>query len=220
MTKYLNIFLLFILVGIVIYAGYFVWKKEGTEIKKITNIVVPQEKLFSIDPPPKQALVGNVTSTTGQIFWQSRTATQSAQVKDLKIVQQAELLGTGKDSSASLVFKDAVSINASSESQIEFLQTLPINFVFRQNNGAIIYEKNGTIPLSIRSLHLTMSVSNGKISLTTDMEKHIITLDVLDGSVKLGYNDVDYNTQTQVVDKGQRYIFDDDKREGTIEKIK
>lgn len=216
MTKYLNLFLLFLLIGIIVIVGYSIWKKEKTVI--IKNII-PQEKIFSIEPAPKQARVGTIATMTGQIFWQSRIATQSSEIKDLKQVQQAELLGTGKDSSVSALFNDAVSINLSSDSEIEFLQTLPLNFVFRQNKGTIIYEKIGTVPLSIRTLHLLISVLTGKISLATDMETHIVTLEVLEGSVKLGYNDVDYNTQTLELKKGERYIFEDDTREGIIENI-
>jgi len=211
--KYLYLFLTFLLIGIGVAFGYSFWKKgKSTTITKIS----PTEEQFSIEPPPKQSMTGTVATMSGQILWQSRTATQPAEIKELKQVQQAELLATGKDSAISVIFKDAVTVNLSPQSEIEFIQTLPVNFVFRQNKGEINYLKKGTIPLSIRSLHLLMTLVDGEYSLNTDAENHTLELTVKKGFVRAAYNNLQYETQTVEINEGEKYIFDDDSRSGEI----
>jgi hypothetical protein len=219
MTKYFSTIPLFILIGVIVAFGYSIWKKEKTIV---VNKIIPQkqEEQFSIDVPPKQSKVGVVESISGnEILFQSRIASMPVKMTEIKQIQQAELLSLGKETSSKILFKDAVSIDMSQESEIEFLQTLPINFVFRQNKGKIIYEKLGSIPISIRSRFLLTSIIEGKTSIDTDIETHIITLTVLEGSVKVAYNDIDYKTQTQIIEKGKVFIFNDDLREGTLEDL-
>lgn len=217
MAKYFGTVPLFILIGVIISFGYFIWKKEKTIV---VNKIVPQkqEEQFSIDVPPKQSKVATVDSISGdEIFFQSRIASAPAKIKTIQKIQQAELLSLGKESSASLSFKDALSIDMSQESEIEFLQTLPNNFVFKQTKGKIVYQKLGIIPISIRSRFLLISLVDGKISVNTDIDTHTITLSVIEGSVKVAYNDIDYKTQSLEIKKGDTFVFDDDRREGSVE---
>lgn len=211
--KYLSLFLLFLFIGIGIALGYFFWKKEkATMVMPIS----PKEKRFSIEPPPKESRIGTVSSMSGQILWESRIATKPAEIKDLKQVQQGEKLTTGKDGQTVISFPDAASITLSPESEIEFIQTLPIHFVFKQTKGKINYLKKGTIPLSVRSLHLLMTFSDCEYVINTDAENHILTLTVKKGSVKAAYNNLQYETQTVVINEGEKYVFNDDKRTGKI----
>jgi hypothetical protein len=214
MIKNLYLFFIFLFIGIGIAFGYSVWKKEKvTIVQKIS----PQEEKFSIESPPKQSQKGVVASMSGQILWQSRIAAEPAEIKDLKQVQQAELLATGKESNISINFKDVVTITLSSESEIEFVQTLPINFVFRQNKGEINYLKKGMIPLSIRSFHLLMTFSDGEYLLNTNFDDHTLELTVKKGLVKAAYNNIQYETQTADIKEGEKFIFEDDSRTGKIE---
>lgn len=218
MRKYFGTVPLFILIGVIISFGYFIWQKEKTIV---VNKIIPQkqEEQFSIDVPPKQSKIAIVESISGdEIFFQSRIASAPAKIKTIEKIQQAELLSLGKESSASLLFKEALSIDMSQESEIEFLQTLPNNFVFKQTKGKIVYQKLGTIPISVRSRFLLVSLVEGKISINTDIDTHVITLTVLEGSVKIAYNDIDYKTQSLEIEKGDVFVFDDDRREGSVEK--
>lgn len=212
--KYLSLFLLFLLIGVGIVFGYSFWKKEKATV---VTPVSPKEERFSIESPPKEARTGTVSTMSGQILWESRIATQPAEIRELKQVQQAETLETGKTGQAKVTFADASSVSLSPDSEIEFLQTLPVNFVFRQNKGEINYVKKGIIPLTVRSLHLLMAFSDGEYTLKTDRDTHKIELGIIDGSVKIAYNDINYNTQTLEVTKGQKYLFDDDSRTGEIQ---
>lgn len=209
--KYLTLFFLFLIIGIGITLGYSFWKKEKAAV---VTPVSPKEKRFSIEPPPKEARIGTVSAMSGQILWESRIATQPAEIKDLKQVQQAETLETGKDGKVVVAFTDVASVTLSPDSKIEFLQTLPVNFVFRQSKGEINYAKKGTIPLSIRSLHLLMSFSDGEYVINTDADKHSLELTIKKGSVKVAYNNLKYETQIVEIKEGEKYLFDDDKRIG------
>jgi hypothetical protein len=213
MTKYLYIFLFSFIVGVGIAFGFSFWKKEKAVI---VPKISPQEEKFSIDSPPKQSLKGIITSQSGQILWQSRVATEPAEINDLKQIQQAELLVTGKESNISINFKDAVAITLSSESEIEFLQTLPVNFVFRQNKGEINYVKKGSIPFSVRSMHLLMTFTDGEYLLNIDSENHTLELVVKKGLVKAAYNNIQYETQNIKIIEGEKFVFDDDSRTGEI----
>lgn len=217
MRKYFGTVPLFILIGVIISFGYFIWQKEKTIV---VNKIIPQkqEEQFSIDVPPKSSRVATVESISGEeIFFQSRIASTPARIKTIDHIQQAELLSLGKDTNASVLFKDAVSIDISPDSEIEFLRTLPSNFVFKQTKGTVIYQKLGIIPISIRSRFLLVSLVDGKISINTDIDTHVITLSVLEGSVKVAYNDINYKTQSLEIEKGDIFVFDDDRREGSVE---
>lgn len=213
--KYINLFLLFLILGIGLVVGNYIWKHEKSAV---TSKIFPTEKQFSIDPPPSQARVGEIVSMSGEILWQSRVATESARIQKVQKLQQAELLATGKDGSASATFASAVDFQMGEAAEVEFLQTLPLNFVFRQNKGNILYEKTGDTPLSVKSLHLLTAVTKGKISINTDSEKHFIYLEIIEGAAKIAYNDIDYNTKTLELSKGDKLTYDDDKREIDIKK--
>jgi len=214
MTKFLTIFFLFLLIGIGIALGYSFWKKQ-----KVTVVipVSPKEERFSIEPPPKESKTGTVSTMSGQILWESRIATAPAEIKELKQVQQGEVLETGKDGQTVVIFSDSVSITLSPESKIEFIQTLPVNFVFKQTKGEVSYLKKGIIPLSIRSLHLLMTFSDGEYVLNTDSDNHTLELTVKKGLVKAAYNTVLYETQGVEIKEGEKYIFNDDTRIGEIQ---
>lgn len=214
MIKYLMLFLLFLLIGVGVTFGYSFWKKEKATV--VTQ-VSPKEEPFFIKPPPKESRIGTVSTMSGQILWESRIATEPAKIKDLKQVQQAETLATGKDGYATVTFPDATTISISPESKIEFVQTLPVNFVFKQIKGEINYLKKGTIPFSVRSLHLLMTFSDGEYVIKTDSDTHTLVLTVKKGSVKAAYNNLQYETQSVEIKEGEKYIFDDDKRTGEIQ---
>lgn len=214
MTKFLTLFFFFLLIGIGITFGYSFWKKEKATV---VTPVFPKEERFSIEPPPKEARTGTVSTMSGQILWESRIATQPAEIKELKQVQQAETLETGKDGQVIVTFTDDASVTLSPDSKIEFLQTLPVNFVFRQSKGEINYIKKGTIPLTVRSLHLLMAFSDGEYVITTDAGKHTLELTVKKGLVKAAYNNLQYETQTVEIKEGEKYLFDDDTRTGEVQ---
>lgn len=211
--KYLSLFLFFLIIGIGVAFGYSFWKKGKA---KVVIPVSQKEERFSIEPPPKQSKIGTVATMSGQILWQSRIATQPAEIKELKQVQQGETLVAGKNGQAVISFADSGLITLSPESEIEFVQTLPVNFVFRQKKGEINYLKKGTIPLSVRSLHLLMTFSDGEYLINTDADTHILELTVKKGSVKVVYNNLRYETQTVDINEGKKYNFEDDKRIGKI----
>jgi len=212
--KYLNLFLLFIIIGIISSFGYSFWKNNKTNV--ITTIF-PDEERFSIEPPPKQSKIGTVEKISGQIFWESRIATKPAEIKQIKKVQQGESLATGIDGQVTINFSESASLLLLPESDVEFVQTLPANFVFRHKKGEIKYIKNGSIPISIRALHLLVSINDGEITLDINPDTHIISLTVNKGSVKIAYNDLRYNTQTLEIKEGQKFIFSDDDREGMVD---
>jgi len=213
MIKYLKIFFVFLLIGILgFFLFYFIRKDKAT----ISTDQIKRKKIFSISPAPKESIVGTIASASGQILWQSRVADEPEATKEIKKIRQAELLATGKDGQATVVFSDDLNIKLDKESEIEFLQTLPLNFVFRQNKGEILYEKTGDIPLSVRSFHLLISIENGIVLISTDEKNHEIIILAKSAKAKIAYNDINYQTQIIKLNEGEKFTFNDDSRIGDL----
>ncbi len=213
--KYLNIFLLFFLVGICVAIGYKVIHHTDLSVAKQN----PPTGDFSIIQPPKQSVKGQIASMSGDVNWESRTATQPATLLKPRPVQQGELLETGKDGKVTVVFPNAGTIHINQSSHLEFIQTLPVNFVFSQNKGLVDYEKKGNVPFSVRTFHLVVSLENGTYSVNTDADNDIVTIAVHAGSAKIAFNNTQYVTQIVNINEGEQYAFDDTLRQGTIERL-
>ena len=67
-------------------------------------------------------------------------------------------------------FPQAVTITASSNTQINFIQTLPANFVVEQKKGLSMYDKSGDIPVSVRALDLLINIEKGTCTISVDKD--------------------------------------------------
>lgn len=180
-----------------------------------TNII-PTEKIsnFSIVEPPKNSIKGKLESYSGSFKWESRTATAPAEITVApEIIQQGEVIETEQDSQVFVSFSNIGSIEIFSETSISFTQLLPDNFVFDQSSGKVVYTNKSGTPFSIRSFHLLLVMTTGKTVVEVDRETGRITIDIEEGSAKLGFNDINYNSITDTLKEGEKVIFDDETRE-------
>lgn len=180
-----------------------------------TNII-PTEKIsnFSIVEPPKNSIKGKLESYSGSFKWESRTATAPAEITVApEIIQQGEVIETEQDSQVFVSFSNIGSIEIFSETSISFTQLLPDNFVFDQSSGKVVYTNKSGTPFSIRSFHLLLVMTTGKTVVEVDRETGRISIDIEEGSAKLGFNDINYNSITDTLKEGEKVIFDDETRE-------
>ncbi len=198
-----------IIIGGIITVGYFRFAVDKNPV--LSPISQNKAAEFSVADPPKESVTGNITAMTGDVLWESRVATAPATIDRPVPVKQGENLVTKDNGNATVVFSGIGSVKLSPKTETDFIQTLPADFVVDQKKGMAGYTKNGTVPFSIRSLHLLTAIS-GEISLAIDEDQPIVTITVKKGMATVAYNDAQMVSQRQTVDEGQKLIFDDDSR--------
>jgi len=274
--KKLRVLFPFLFVGIILGSGYYVWKSNQTnnDIER-----VKKSPRFSIQKAPINSEKGTIQSMSGTIKWSSRTAiaTEGTQITKPVPIQQGEELMTGQEGSVSIHYQSGLIISLSPNSHLSFVQMLPTNFVLNQLKGTIEYQKNNSIPLAIRSLHLLTQLDNeqvykihdgetlwslakrfysngydwtyianrnnisdpfnipsgrillipslsskyaktknGEIQIVIDEKKLRIYITVKQGSAKIAFNDQQNVSNLISLYEGDRYLFDDEKRQGNV----
>jgi len=154
---------------------------------------------------------------SGIIKWQSRIATQAAQISSPVPIQQGEQLETGDNGKATIEFPNVSLINISPDSQINFAQTLPVNLVMVQNKGMVEYQKLGENEISVRVLHLLIEQVAGDMTISIDKDQPWVIVYIKKGMVKIAYNDSQNISQEVTVNEGQQLSFNDLTREVTLQ---
>lgn len=207
--KNLLLFIISILIGGIVAVGYYRFIVDKKSI--LSPISQNKESAFSIANPPKQSITGKIISMTGMVEWESRVATQPAQIVKPVPIQQGENLITKDDGNVSVTFDNIGNIKLLPKTEVDFVQTLPLNFVVNQKSGTAVYTKTGTVPFSIRSLHLLVTIT-GEIKLAIDEEEPTITINVNEGKATIAYNDLQNISHVLTIDQGESFVFDDQNR--------
>jgi len=152
---------------------------------------------------------------TGEISWQSRTATESAKISSSIAIQQGEKLSTGQASRLSLVFPDAGSVDFSENTEIEIIQTLPANLVFSQTSGIGEYTKTGNFPVSIRAKNFLVEI-DGDLIVSFDPKRPVVILTLKSGKAVVAYNDLRFVSHEVTLVPGKIYTFNEDTRKGVL----
>lgn len=211
--KKLLIFIIFLFIGIVLGNSYYVWESNQTN----SNMAgVKKEPRFSIEKGPKNSEVGTMQSMSGTIKWESRIATEASQIIKPVPIRQGEELISGEDGSATIHYQRGLTISLSPNSHISFVQMLPTNFVLNQLKGTIEYQINKSTPLAIRALHLLTQMNDGDVSMGVDLEKESIRITVKRGSVTIAFNDLQNVSNVINLKEGDKYLFDDENRQGNV----
>jgi hypothetical protein len=209
--KDIRLFVISFLIGIGLVFGYSVFKTQNFQQKPIIQ-KQKQTATFSIETPPSESLKGSIASRSGTLFWESRIATAPSELKDNVQIQQGERLITKDKSNLIVNFDHVCSIVFSENADLSFIQTLPIDFVVEQKKGTIKYVANGNAPLSIRIKNALITKISGMIQITVTDEDPIISISTVQGTAKIGFNDLDYNSQVFTLQEGQVYEYNNDER--------
>jgi hypothetical protein len=169
----------------------------------ISPTVLPTSA-YSLENAPKASLRGRVSSMTGSIHWQSRTATDSAALFTPHEIQQGEILQTDDPLTAT--------ISLLPNTRLEIIQTLPSEMVFKQDSGSTVYAASSEAKLSVRSLHLLTEVDGGETKIVTDNENGTVDVSVTSGTAKVSFNDQDNTTSVTTVKPMKTLVFSDDTR--------
>jgi hypothetical protein len=216
MIKNILLLITSIIIGILIIVLGFLWiSPRDTEVIKI---ILPKS-LFSLENAPTDSLTGKIASFSGKVAWQSRIAPIAILINSPIKLQQGEEVDTYNDGSAIINFPQFGTITESSDTQINFIQTLKENFVLEQKQGTIIFDKSGENQTSIIALDLLININSGQSSITVDKDNSKITVAVKTGLATVAFDDNANNTNVVSIKNGDTYIFDDNSRTGTIKKL-
>ncbi|NTU73881.1 hypothetical protein HGB07_07015 [Candidatus Roizmanbacteria bacterium] len=164
---------------------------------------------LSIATPPSSSLAGTIVSHTGTINWTSRVGTTSTLLTK-SVLWQGEDVETGSDSTLQVVFPGDEYIEMTGNSVINLIQALAANIVVIQKKGSVTYTASGSTPLSVRSFHLLLQLSKGKMTVFTDDENSQVTVKMLSGSGEMAFNNK--NNVTQRLTISGLGIYDDEAR--------
>jgi hypothetical protein len=214
--KKVILFLIPFLITIILVVGYFKLTQKITTIKipslpSVSFSDLVKLSRFSLDKAPSQSLVGTITSMSGDVEYESRTATESAKINSPINVQQGESLTTGADGKLILTFEKVVEIDISSDTSVGVIQTLPADLVFSQTAGTAEYVKLADLPVSIRSLHLLIE-NNGDVTVSVDKIKPVVTVKINSGSATFAYNNIYNVSRVWKFDAGTTLTFNDGTR--------
>ena len=182
-----------------------------TPKKQISKKQMPSPT-FSVANPPIDSLRGSISTRSGTLFWESRIATEPAQLIETVSIQQGERLITKEKSSSTLNFEKFGTIELDENADISFIQTLPIDFVVAQKNGTISYEVNGKTPLSVRLRSALITKSSGTILIKMAEGDSIVEISTTKGIAQIGYNDIENVSQVFTLKEGQVYEYNSDER--------
>lgn len=214
--KKIIFFLIPLLIVAVIVVGYFKLTQKISTIKlpslpsvSISDLV--KYSRFSLYKAPSESLVGSISTMSGEIDYEPRTATVSAKINSPVPVQQGESLATGVDGKLVLTFDKNAEIDFLPETSVDIIQTLPADLVFAQKTGTAEYKKLADIPVTIRVMHL-LAENGGDIVISIDKIRPIVTLTVKSGSAEFAYNNINNDTKLVTVPAGKKLTFNDSTR--------
>ena len=206
-------FILSVLFGIGCMYIYFYITKPQIVLPPTIN---PQIKSnYSLTNAPSTSLKGTIISLSGETKWESRTATQPAELSKPIELQQGEEIATGNTGKMAVQFPKGITMNLSANADVSLIQTLPQSIVFAQKSGVVSYAKTETSPLFIRSNNLLIELQTGTTSVS--MTGDISTITVSNGSITTAYNNVDTKSIVTPVNSGEQFIYNNMAKTGSIE---
>lgn len=171
---------------------------------------------YSFEGAPTQSLIGKMTSIQGEVFWQSRTATEPSRLVSPVAVLQAEIVATGEDGASEVEFENGARVAVAAESNVEFVQTLPSHIVINHKAGSARYVAINNGSLAVRSLNVLAELG-ADTSVLIEREEGYLTFVVEKGVVTVAFNDLDNVSTTMRIREGERYIYNSDERSGQVE---
>ncbi len=191
-------------------------KPSLVTLLSITPIVTPPS--FTLGRAPQQSLQGKILSLSGQVDWQSRVATQPAQLETPAPILQGEELFTRATGKVTMDITTAAVITLSPNTHINLIQTLPTNIVIDQDQGTAIFSEKKASPLAVRCLGLVTQLKQGTSRISVDPDAGTVAIAVQTGSAVIAYNDAANNSHVKTIESGEQAVYDDTATLATITK--
>ena len=169
---------------------------------------------FSLENAPSDSIKGQIINMAGDIWRQSRTATEPAKLSEPAIIQQGEVLIASDSGKITVNFGPAATLTLFPETQVEIVQTLALNLVFNQTQGSAQYQATGSSPITVRSLNLIVNLDNGLLNVDTGKETGEIILSLKTGQAAVAYNSPDFISKIWQLEPGDVFSYDSNERKG------
>lgn len=215
---FLFCFALFVVFGLVIrYAVLQTPKHMQSKIVENKNKTITE--IYSTDQAPSKTMRANIASMSGQVQWQSRTATQPAALALVSPIQfqQGETIITPKKSSITLKFPNDSTAVLFPETHLYLFQTLPDNLVFNQSAGTVEYTNITSTALAVRSLSLLVQLNAATATISIEKNSPFITVHVKNGAVKAAFNDADQVSMVFDIPPGKTVEFNNDEKKAELQ---
>lgn len=207
------IFCALVVIGITAMVLYVMQLTQRSTTPKQSSLPSSQ---FSLNNAPKESIRGTISSMSGLINWQSRTATQPSELISPVQIQQGEIVSTGTNGHINIGFPSIGSIDLLPNSSTEIIQTLPVDFVINQSQGITTFTKTGKTPISVRTLNMLTQENSGKMVISVNTNNSTVTVDVLKGEAQSAFNDLNNQSSVQTIQEGNELVFHDDTRQTSI----
>lgn len=217
--KFAFLFLTAFLVGILTVIVYgLITKNPNKPVKdEISSIIQTVTKHpFSVEEAPSESIRGTITQMSGVVQLESRVATQSSIISSPKEIQQGEEIQTQVNGNVNIEFPNMASLKVSPQTQIDFIQTLPANFVVSLASGSAEFTKLSNIPVTVRAMHLLIKQNVGVLAVGVDQTNGLVNLTIILGSATVAFNDTSLNSHVLDFHSGQKVIFNDLTRQFSI----
>lgn len=205
--KYIGVFLLALVLGSIGVWLYFT-RQSLPPVKAVSS--------FSLAKAPSASLLASLVSFSGKVNWESRIATQSVRLTEVRNLQQGEALDTEEAGHAVLVFPGKSLITLSPQTKINLIQTLPTNIVIAQPSGTVQYDTIGTALFSVRADDLLLNITSGSITVKNDTDTHLVSVTVHTGVTTAAYTDLENMTQLASLSAGEHFTYDTTTQDGSV----
>jgi hypothetical protein len=177
----------------------------------------PLATAFSLQNAPTESLQGEIVSFSGDVAWQSRIATQPAQLKTARKVLQGENVVTKNTGKVTMTFLNTTTLIMLPNTEVDIIQTLPTNMVFVQQSGTTTYTVFGKVPVSARAQDLLVQQKQGTMNIIVDKDAATVMVKVTDGNATTAYTDSDNTSVVTPITSGQSFVFDETSLTGVIQ---
>lgn len=198
-------------------AIYFYFKSQKTETNPVVQIKIPfVGSQFSLENAPSQSLKGLVISSSGDIGWQGRVATEESKLKENIEIQQGESVATKENGNITIQFGKDATVSLLPKTKVDIIQTLSADIVFNQASGSAVYIRSGSSPVSIRAAHLLIENGDTVSIIFNDLNKNLVSVEAVSGTAKIAFNDSSFTSNVITITEDQTYVFNDDTRQGEL----
>lgn len=196
------------------------WVYRYYRVEKINKAFKAETLLYQREIP-ENSLNGTIIDIGGTAEFEGRYDTEFSPLEIGKTAGYGVDLRTGAndESFIKINFAELADLTVGSNTRLSFANTAADNFLITLNRGGKLnietIKDNGEV--SITGLHLLSQFTGATTKI--EINDNLITIELSQGSVKLGYNDLKLVSQTSEISGPKKIIFNDTKRTIKLKKL-
>jgi len=202
--KYLVFLVFSIGVGFACVVMFFIIHRQ-VEIKQIP-LPTPDDA-FSLENPPPRSFRGTITSITGDVLWQGRTATEESKLTQDTQLAQGEIVETNDTGNITVQFPNVSMISLMQKTKVDFIQAIMQNLVVLQESGIATYKQDGSVSVTVQANGMIVEQKTGEMALTIKSLTGHVVISISKGTATVAYEDVDNLSTVVHLKEGDQYVY-------------